>query len=217
MEFFQKIKKVAFLGAHTDDEMIAAGTLRKLVKAGCEVSVLALSCAAIPSKPREDVIKILYSEFVASMRVIGVNDFEVLNFIPGTLPENQTQIRQVIYSLTERIKPDLVFVLSHEDDHQDHSFVGEACEVVMKNRVPNILRCHFPWNLVPGKRNFFVPLEADEFDTKLNVIRAYKSQHFRYDFEDIFTNQARLDGQITKNGVPIESFEVVRLTVGGGQ
>ena len=214
---FQKIKKVVFLGAHTDDEMVAAGTLRKLVKTGCEVSVLALSHAAIPDKKRGDAVKILHSEFLASMTEIGVNDFEVLNFIPGTLPENQTQIRQVIYEFTERIKPDLAFVLSHEDDHQDHSFIGGACEVVMKNRVPNILRCHFPWNLTSGKRNFFVPLEVDEFNAKLSVIRVYRSQHFRYNFENIFTNQVKLDGQITKNGMPTESFEVVRLTAGCGQ
>ena len=86
----------------------------------------------------------------------------------------------------------------------------------MRNRVPNIIRCHFPWNLVSGKRNFFVPLESDEIDVKLNCIRAYKSQNFRYDFENVYMGQARLDGYI-KKGQPMESFEVVRLIEGSGQ
>lgn len=214
--FFQKLRKVVFLGAYTDDEMVAAGTLRKLVKAGCEVHVLVFSCAAIPNMIRVEAEGVLDSEFRNSMAEIGIKKFTHLGYNPGTLDEHQTEIREVIYRFIERTKPDLAFILSHEDDHQDHSFLGEACEVVMKNRVPNILRCHFPWNFVPGKRNFFVPLEVDEFNSKLNVIRTYKSQHFRYDFEDIFTNQARLDGQITKNTVPTESFEIVRLIAGGG-
>ena len=213
---FQKIKKVVFVGAHTDDEIVAAGTLRKLVKAGCKVNVLAFSCAAIPNTVREEAIEVLRSEFLSSMKIIGIEDFKVLNFNPGALPEDQTKIRQILFDFIARVEPDLAFILSHEDDHQDHSFLGKACEAVMKNRVPNILRCHFPWNFVPGQRNFFVPLEFDEFDAKLRAINAYSSQHFRYDFKGIFANQARLDGYVTKSG-PMESFEVVRLTARGDQ
>ena len=40
---FQNVKKAVFIGAHTDDEMICAGTLRKLVKSGVEVKVIAFS------------------------------------------------------------------------------------------------------------------------------------------------------------------------------
>lgn len=213
---FQKTKKAVFVGAHTDDEIVAAGTLRKLVKAGWEVNVLTFSCAAIPNTVREDAIKILRSEFLSSMKIIGVENFKVLDFNPGVLPEDQTKIRQALFDFIARVKPDLAFILSHEDDHQDHSFLGKACEAVMKNRVHNILRCHFPWNFVSGQRNFFVSLEDDEFNAKLDVIRAYRSQHFRYDFESILASQARLDGYVTKSG-PMESFEVVRLTAGGDQ
>src|SRR3989344_5165479 len=97
MGFFQKIKRAVFLGAHTDDEMVAAGTLRKLVKAGCEVHVFAFSFAAIPNKSRRYAIDTLRLEFFASMETIGVKNFGVFDFNPGALLENQTKIHQDIF------------------------------------------------------------------------------------------------------------------------
>ncbi len=210
---FDNVKKAVFIGAHTDDEMVAAGTLRKLVKNGVKVDVLAFSCAPIPEKSQEEAEKILEREFLKAMKAIGVSvkEWMPMDFDPRSFSSGEDEIRQILYDYTIQEKPDIAFVLSPEDDHQAHAVVGKSAERVMKNRVPLILRCHYPWNFInPGRRNFFVKLTQDEFETKLAVIRAYKSQHFRYDYENLYTALARVDGLATKNELA-EAFEITYL------
>ncbi|KKQ91631.1 MAG: hypothetical protein UT16_C0011G0001 [Candidatus Azambacteria bacterium GW2011_GWA2_39_10] len=212
--FFQNVKKAVFIGAHTDDEIICAGTLRKLVKNGVEVKVIAFSCAPIPGASFEKTQEILCSEFSKSMEVIGVLQGKVLNYGARMLSTHHDKIRQFLYDFTVDEKPDLAFILSSEDDHQDHSIVGKSAERVMKNRVPFVIRCHYPWNFInPGRSNLFVKLSLDEFEVKRAVIRAYQSQHFRYDYENLFTALTRANGLATKNELA-EAFEIAYLITG---
>ena len=213
---FQNVKKAVFIGAHTDDEMICAGTLRKLVKSGVEVKVIAFSCAPIPDKSLERTREIICLEFLKSMEAIGVlpGNRMALNYDARTLSTHQDKIRQFLYDFTVDEKPDLALILSSEDDHQDHSIVGKSAERVMKNRVPFVIRCHYPWNFInPGRCNFFVKLTPDEFKAKLSVIRAYRSEHFRYDYENLFTSLTRANGLATKNELA-EAFEIAYLITG---
>lgn len=213
---FQNVKKAVFIGAHTDDEMICAGTLRKLIKGGVEVKVIAFSCAPIPGESDKKTQEILRAEFSQSMESIGVlpENGWVLGYNARTLSTYHDQIRQFLFDFTISEKPDLAFVLSPEDDHQDHSIVGKSAERVMKNRVPMVVRCHYPWNFInPGRCNFFVKLTPDEFETKLAVIGAYQSQSFRYDYENLFTSLTRVNGLATKNELA-EAFEIAYLITG---
>ncbi len=213
---FENIRKAVFIGAHTDDEMICAGTLRKLVKIGVEVKVIAFSCAPIPGVPFKKTREILCLEFLQSMKSIGVlpKNRRILDYDARTLPTYHDKIRQYLYDFTVYEKPDLAFILSPEDDHQAHAILGKSAERVMKNRVPMVIRCHYPWNFInPGRCNFFVKIAPDEFETKLAVIRAYKSQHFRYDYENLFTSLTRVNGLATKNEFA-EAFEIAYLITG---
>jgi LmbE family N-acetylglucosaminyl deacetylase len=209
------IKKVIFIAAHTDDEMIAAGTLRKFVKEGIIVKELAFSYAPIPDKTKKESRKIMKEEFLSATKIMGIpqNNLKVFDFEPRYLPNHENDIRQAIYEFTLTEKPDIAFILSPTDDHQDHAIVGRLSERVMKNRVPIIIRCHYPWNIInPGRNNLFVKLTPDEFKTKLAVIKIYKSQHFRYNYEKIYTALVQLNGLVIKNELA-EAFEIVHLTI----
>lgn len=213
---FQNVKKAVFIGAHTDDEIICAGTLRKLVKAGIKVKILIFSYAPIPRQSYKETVEILHPEFLSAMDSIGIDrqNRTVLSFKPRTLPTKEDDIRQFLFDFTGDEKPDLAFIPSSQDDHQDHAVVGKSAERVMKNRVPMVVRYHYPWNFInPGRSNLFVKLTPDEFKTKLAVIRAYKSQHFRYDYENLFTSLARVNGLATK-GELAEAFEIAYLITG---
>jgi LmbE family N-acetylglucosaminyl deacetylase len=213
---FNNVKKAVFIGAHTDDEMVAAGTLRKLVKSGVEVKMVIFSSAPIPGQMRvEDAYFVIKPEFEKAIRAIGIlHDNCILKcYDPRTLPNQEDEIRQFLYDYTVKEKPDIAFILSSQDDHQSHAMVGKSAERVMKNRVPLVLRCHYPWNFInPGRRNFFVKLTQDEFEAKLAVIRAYRSQHFRYDYEELYTALTRADGLATKNEL-VEAFEILYCIV----
>lgn len=210
-------KRVVFFGAHSDDEMIAAGTLHRLSKSGCDVTVVAFSPAATiddrggTSKSAE----ILCDEFHRSMEIMGTKG----RFCPlsiwnpsSRLAEHGQDIADYAFSFCESQKPDAAFILSPEDENPAHSEVGRQCERVMRGRVPHVVRCQFPWNYGIGRPNLFVSLSQEDVLTKGRVIDAYKSQHFRYGYSDMLLSCARADGLSVKTEWA-EKFELIRSVV----
>lgn len=207
-------KKVLFVGAHTDDEMIAAGTLRRLVKSGAEVFMRAFSSARIDGKSAEESYEILACEYADAMRVLGVpeRNWQILGYETRTLPERCPEIRQELYDLVAAMRFDVAFIPSPEDDHQDHAVVGREAERVMKGRVGSIIRYQYPWNLSPLEANLFVALSPDEIAAKTALIRAYRSQHYRYRYMELFLAAARLAGLSVKREYA-EQFKIIRAVV----
>jgi len=210
--FLESVPSAVFIGAHTDDEMICAGTLHKLVKMGVDVKVMIFACARIDGVPEEKSKEILAAEFNKSMDILGVPSANrwLLNWETRKLPDSRNEVRQYVYDFVKTHRPDLAFILSPNDDHQDHSAVGEESERVMKGRVRMILRCQYPWNYKNFNPNLFVTLTEDELKTKVGAINAYKSQTFRYNYCKLFEQQARADGLSIKEEIA-EKFEIIRL------
>ena len=211
------IKKAVFFAAHTDDEMICAGTLHRLVRSGCELHVVAFSPAAT-ADDRRGIGTCRWNveqEWNASLDLIGVRKSArtFLNFLPSSeLHERRQEVCQTVYDWVERHKPDAAFILSPEDENTAHSVVGAECERVMRGRVPLTIRCQFPWNYGIGRPNLYVRLSDEDFACKRLVIQAYASQAFRYDYETMLCNYAIADGLSVKMG-PCEKFEVIRAII----
>lgn len=213
----EKWRKVVFFGAHTDDEMICAGTLHRLVRMGSEVHVVTFSCAATKEDRQgksydfQDVL----DEWVTSLDLIGVT---TQNRILHTLRPScdfqpyRQRICQNIYDYVEKHKPDVVFTLSPNDENTAHSIVGVESERVMRGRVPTIVRCQFPWNIDTGLANLFVTLSEEDLEVKRRVINAYQSQKFRYDYETMLLNYAVADGLSVK-APAVEKFQIMRSVV----
>ena len=206
-------KKAVLFAAHTDDEMVCAGTLHRLAKAGCEVHVVAFTSAAT----FEDRAGLYHApqvleEFYESMRRIGVKRQHAEFY--GISPSSQVHTRgqdvaDFAFKYIEEHKPDLAFILSPEDENPAHAEVGRQCERVMRGRVPTVLRCNFPWNYGIGRPAVYVSLSEEDLRVKQDVIRAYKSQHFRYRYEEMLLAYARADGLSVKVEAA-ERFELVR-------
>jgi len=207
-------KKAVFFGAHTDDEMVAAGTLHRLTRDGCEVAVVSFSPAATADDRRgtERSANILYDEWLSSIELIGATGI----FCPlsiwkpsATLAKYGDELANYVYDYCEREMPDVMFCLSPEDENPAHAVVGVACERVARGRVPTLVRCQFPWNYHLGRSNLYVALTEPELKVKQAVIDAYKSQHFRYRYGEMLMNYARADGLSVKVEAA-EKFELVR-------
>lgn len=209
-------RKVMCFFAHTDDEMICAGTLHRLARSGCEVHVVTFAQAATErDRKGMDRDYTLCDEWSNSLDIIGVpQDNRYLYDIRPSCnfqPHRQS-ICQWIYDCVEKHKPDCVFTLSPDDENTAHSIVGVECERVMRGRVPTLVRCQFPWNYSIGRPNLYVTLSEQDVTAKQNVIEAYKSQHFRYNYGAMLLGYARVDGLSVK--VPYaEKFEIVRSVV----
>jgi LmbE family N-acetylglucosaminyl deacetylase len=213
---FKAGSKVVFFGAHTDDEMICAGTLHRLTREGCRVVVRTFATAATINDRKGGVDSQLTTrhEWYTALSIIGAS--QVHSFLYETLtpsadfqPHRQ-YIADQVFNFCEDEKPDVAFILSPEDENTAHRIVGEECERVMRGRVGTVIRCLFPWNYGIGRPNLFVKLEPEDWNAKVEVINAYGSQKFRYNYLEMLSDYTRADGQSVKAGRPCEKFEVIR-------
>ena len=209
------IKRAVFFGAHTDDEIVAAGTLHRLARSGCEVHVVTFGPAAIQEDRRGNHASygVVEKEWRESMNLIGVAQRTLLGYVPSaTLHERGQEVADEAFGYVEHHKPDLCFILSPEDENPAHAEVGRQCERVMRGRVPHVVRCQFPWNYATGRPNLFVKLEEEDLRVKKAVIDAYQSQKFRYRYSDILMNYAIADGLSLKVEA-VEKFELIRAVI----
>lgn len=210
------LKKVVFVGAHCDDEFICAGTLRRLVRQGCQVSMVSFSMAASANdRTGKNTNPPSKREWYESTDRIGCcwRDIPDGGIIPSCdFEPHKQRIGQYVYDLCETFKPDAVITLSPEDENPAHSIVGTQCERVTRGRVPIHIRCQFPWNYGLGRPNLYVSLGDEDLECKAAVIDCYKSQAFRYNYREMLMSYARADGLSVK--VPYaEKFELIRGVV----
>ena len=210
-------RKVVFFGAHTDDEMVAAGTLHRLVRQGAEVHVVTFSPAGTKDDRRggPESSRVVYAEWNESMREIGAVRSEFHNLTPSVdlRPFGQV-IADTIFQYIEFHQPDAAFILSPDDENPAHAVVGVESERVMRGRVATVLRCHFPYNYTIGRPNLFVQLDRSDVDCKRRVIDCYRSQHWRYGYEQMLLSYAEADALAVKAGTShVEKFEVIRSVV----
>lgn len=211
----RNLKKVVFFGAHTDDEMVCAGTLHRLAKTGVEVHVITFAPAATVDDRTgtEKSVEIVIPEWNKALDLIGVKYRKFLQFIPSSDFSVYTQkICQEVYDYCEKHKPDATFILSPEDENTAHSVLGTECERVMRGRVPITIRCQFPWNYNVGRGNLFVVLDQEDLQVKKTVIDIYESQKFRYNYAHMFECYALADGYSVKSP-PCEKFEIIRCVL----
>jgi LmbE family N-acetylglucosaminyl deacetylase len=218
------LRKVVAFFAHSDDEMIAAGTFHRLARQGCDVDIIAFAYAAVEEDRKGygstetknykllDTTVQIHDEWKKSASLIGAkNHCRALKPSCDFQPHRQT-ICQYVFDYCEQEKPDAVFTLSPDDENTAHSIVGVECERVTRGRVPIHVRCQFPWNYSIGRPNLFVKLDESDVQCKRDVINAYQSQKFRYDYEEMLMAAVRLDGLSVKAEYA-EKFELVRGVV----
>ncbi len=216
------IKRAVFFGAHTDDEMVCAGTLHRLVKQGTEVWVVTAGPAATEHDRTGTQLStsIVLPEWQRSLVTIGVipdmyspDNHRFYNITPSIdLAPHRQFLAQRLFNLLEQYTFDLALILSPNDQNSGHALMGSVCEEVTRGRVPNVLRCCFPWNYGSGNPNLYITLDESSLVIKKAVIECYPSQHFRYNYGSMLLAYAVADGLSVK--VPAaEKFEVVRMVL----
>ena len=215
---FNDFKKVVFFGAHTDDEMICAGTLHRLVNLGAEVWVVTFGPAATEGDRHGGMasLSVVKQEWHNALDAIGVSPGRRIlleTLMPTVNMADHGQVMcQTMYDFCEFEKPDAAFILSPHDENPAHAVLGVQAERVMRGRVDHVIRCQFPWNYPNFRPNLYVTLSQDNMWAKQQVIDAYKSQHFRYNYGEMLPAYTKADGLSVKWEYA-EKFEIVRSVV----
>jgi len=204
-------KRALVLAPHTDDgEFGCGGTMARLADEGAEVRYVAFSIAtrSLPDGFAPDTLAREVREATAELGIpeshLTVHDFDVRTF-----PERRQDILELLIELWEEWPPDVVFLPSLHDVHQDHQVI--AAEGLRAFKRTTILGYEIPWNNYDFAYQAYVALERPHLERKAAALAKYASQqHRRYSDPEYMWSLARTHG-INVNREYAEVFEVYRV------
>jgi LmbE family N-acetylglucosaminyl deacetylase len=208
-------RRILILAPHTDDaELGCGGTTARVVGEGHEVFAAAYSIAeeSLPDGVPETQ---LFEEFRISMARLGVPEDHtfVRRFPVRRFSEHRQDILDDLIRLRETVNPDVIFVPSTHDIHQDHAVVSEEAVRAFKHRT--VWGYELPWNNLNTDLSGFVTLKAEHIDAKWNALEAYATQitlRRAYFTRELVFSLAAVRG--VQAGVEYaEAFEVIRHVV----
>lgn len=206
------VQRALVLCAHTDDEFGCAGTMLRLTEIGVTVRYLALSrCeASVPAGLPADVLE---HECRACVAAIGVapDAIEVDSFPVRYFPEHRQAILERFYQLNKDYQPDVVFLSSSFDNHQDHATVyAEGFRAFKRS---TLLGYELPQNVTSFENSAFVCLSEAQLKGKIEALAHYRSQGFRsYAAPEYIEGLARVRG-VQCGSLFAEAFEAIRVII----
>jgi LmbE family N-acetylglucosaminyl deacetylase len=208
-------KRVLVLAPHTDDaELGCGGTLARLMEEGTRILLVAFS-SADESMPAGMDPGTLVKEFGAASKVLGLKeeDTRLYSFRVRRLAEHRQEILEELVKIRREFQPDVVFMPSGNDVHQDHQVIHN--EGLRAFKELSVLGYELPWNHITFSAQAFVRLETRHVEKKAAVLRAYRSQFELgrpYFTADYVRSLASVRGIQIKTQYA-EAFEVVRLMI----
>jgi LmbE family N-acetylglucosaminyl deacetylase len=198
------------LAPHTDDgEFGCGGTIARLVEEGRTVTYVAFS-AAEKSVPKEFPDDVLRTEVKAATARLGIPEtgLQIGRFEVRDFPRQRQEILDWMIRLRDEIAPDVVFLPSAHDIHQDHAQIH--AEGLRAFKGTTMLGYEVPWNNLVFETTCFVQLEERHVAKKVEALGCYRSQaHRPYASEESVRAQARMRG--TQAGCRhAETFQVIR-------
>ena len=207
----QNVKNVLVLAPHTDDGELGCGaTIARLIDEGANVYYAAFSTAAasVPSRFPSNQLEIEVRHATAKLGIpesnLIVYDYEVrkLNYV-------RQEILEQLVSLRSEVNPDLVFMPSSKDIHQDHLTMYN--EGLRAFKFSSILGYELIWNNLSFSTDTFIVVSEDQVQRKIDALKEYKTQEGRnYMSPDFIRSLATVRG--TQIGAQYaEAFEAVRI------
>lgn len=207
------INKILVLAPHTDDGEFGCGaSISKFINENRDVYYAAFSLAE-ESVPPPYPKNILETEVKAATKELGIlpDNLLLFRYRVRRFAQFRQEILEDLVKLNNDLKPDLVFMPSLNDLHQDHTTI--AHEGLRAFKKTSILCYELPWNNISFSTNCFINFTEKELEAKLRALNCYDSQKNRsYASEEYIRSLAITRG--TQIGTRYaEVFEVVRWLI----
>lgn len=209
----KQFQKVLVLAPHTDDGELGCGaTIHRLTAEGATVYYVAFSICT-RSLPPDMPPMTLAEEVKKATAILGVKaenlilfDYDVRHF-----PAFRQTILEEMVKLEKQIHPDLVFMPSSNDIHQDHQTIYS--EGLRAFKRTTILGYELPWNNLSFTTNSFVSLSHTDIQKKVTALNEYVSQQTRsYLNADFIHSLAKTRG-VQIGAEYAEAFELIRWII----
>ncbi len=166
------------LSAHADDAHLAAGgTILRVIENGGELFYVGLSIAeeSVPSNfPPES----LDDEARAACHELKIpsSNVTIMRYRVRYFPEKRQAILEHFVRIRGDLDPDIVFIPSTSDIHQDHAVVAAEALRAFR-RTSSLYGYDFPWNVLQtSSLQLFVELSEVHLAQKGRACQSFKSQ-----------------------------------------
>ena len=114
--------RILFIGAHPDDIELGAGALIHHIQPTCDIM-----CVTLSDNQKNPQLKNVVKELHDSMKVLEVPADRVIveKFPTRDFPDHRQDILEYLLKIRREFKPEMVFVHSRADIHQDHNVATE--------------------------------------------------------------------------------------------
>lgn len=213
MESINNKQRILILAPHTDDgELGCGGSISRFIEEGKDVHYVAFSICS-RSLPPHLAPDTLAKEVQAATKILGIpgSNLVLFDFDVRRFKEFRQDILEELIKLKSKINPELVFVPTAKDIHQDHQVIAEEGLRAFKN--VSMLGYELPWNNLSFNTQCFIKLDEDHVKKKIDALNAYDSQkHRSYLNADFIRSLATVRG-VQINSKYAEAFEMVRWVV----
>ena len=199
-------KRVLFLGAHPDDIELGCGALlHHIVR---ETDIL---CVTLSDNQKNPDLKNVKEEHYVSMAILGV-PIEKIIFGPFTtrvFPDSRQEILEYFLKLRRDFQPDLIFVHSRQDIHQDHTtMTDEALRAFRGITVLGFDVVRSSYGFFP---HFLVEVTEDDVTKKIEALSQYETYRDRYYFNAELTRSIMVRHGALAECPFAEGFDILRI------
>jgi len=213
LDLDNKKMTVLVLAPHTDDgELGCGGSISKFVEEGHDVYYAAFSLCEESVSP-EWPKNILEDEVRKATKVLGIKEDNLLiyRYKVRHFFEKRQDILEDLVELQKRLKPNIVFLPSQRDLHQDHQIIANEGRRAFKQTT--ILAYEMPWNNIEFSTQVFIKLNKNHINKKIKALSKYKSQlHKSYATKE-FINSLCHTRAVSIGSEYAEAFELVRWVI----
>jgi len=204
MTFFGE--SVCFIGAHPDDIELGCGALIADI-----VDQTNVICLTLSDNQKNPELLNLVEEHQASMSILGVKPENVLlhDFTTRRFQAARQEILEVLLDIKKKYHPEVVFVHTAQDIHQDHqTATQEALRAFRGTTLLGFDVLRSSYGFFP---DFLVEVSEEGVRRKVEALKAYATYADKYYFdEDIIHSTAIRHGALAERPFA-EGFDILRI------
>jgi N-acetylglucosamine malate deacetylase 1 len=204
MNFFGK--SVLFLGAHPDDIELGCGALLHHIAKCTDVL-----CVTLSDNQKNPDLQNVKNEHFESMAVLGVPQEKIIfgPFTTRVFHDSRQEILEYFLKLRREFGPDLIFVHSKQDVHQDHNtMTDEALRAFRGSTILGFDVVRSSYGFFP---HFLAEVNEEDVNKKIEALSKYETYRDRYYFNSELTRSIMVRHGALAERPFAEGFDILRV------
>jgi LmbE family N-acetylglucosaminyl deacetylase len=199
-------QKVCFIGAHPDDIELGCGALIAHITPYAEVLTITLS----DNQKNPELVNVV-DEHYRSMLTLGVPRENIIvgTFETRRFPHARQEILEYLIDVNRAHHPEIVFVHTRADIHQDHATVTE--EALRAFRGTSVLGFDVLRSSYGFFPNFLVEVSEEDVEKKIKALAEYKTYTNKYYFDEKITRATLIRHGALAERPYAEGFDILRV------